>query len=292
VFGDNSLDTYEAIILRTSGQDAFLGRMRDVVATSLLGEATDVPVQQYKPVVVYLNGEYWGLHYIREKLNENYVAGHYNVAADTVTIVEYAGWSNPEYRELVDYVLDHDMSVQEHYDYVCSQIDVDNYIDFYIAQMWIANTDNGNVKYFRIGDGKWTWFFYDTDLSMKNTNHNSVYWNLINGHDRSDYIGRTFAAKMLSHPEFREKFLTRMAWQMNHIWTEENVLNRISEIEAMILPVMERECKRWNVSYDDWRTSVEEMQHFAANRNQNMLEYIQNFFVLSDKEMRAYGFDV
>lgn len=293
LFGDNSLDTYESIILRTSGQDAFLGRMRDVVLTSLMGEATDVPVQQYKPVVVYLNGQYWGLHYIREKLNENYVAGHYNVPADTVTIVEYAGWTNAEYRELVDYVLEHDMSVQEYYDYVCSQIDVDNYIDFYIAQMWVANTDNGNVKFFRIGDGKWTWFFFDTDLSLKETDHNSVYWNLTtDGLDRSDYIGRTFAAKMLSNDAFREKFLTRLAWQMNNIWTEENVINRINEIEAMILPVMERECERWECSYYDWQANLKEMRYFAQNRNRYMLTYIQNFFVLSDEEMRSYGFDV
>ena len=40
VFGENSLDTYEALILRSAGQDAFQARMRDVLVTSLLGEAT------------------------------------------------------------------------------------------------------------------------------------------------------------------------------------------------------------------------------------------------------------
>jgi len=293
VFGEGSLDTYESLVLRSAGQDAFKGRMRDVVLTSLLGEATDVPIQQYKPVVVFINGEYWGLHYIREKLNENYVAGHYNVPAGSVTVVEGGGWTSPEYRELVDYVLKHDMSQQVHYDYVCSQIDVDNYIDMYIAQMWIANTDNGNVKYFRIGDGKWTWFFYDTDLSLEDEDLNTVRNNLTTaGLDRSDYIGRTFAAKMLSHPEFRDKFLTRLAWQMNNIWTEENLLSRIEELEAVIQPIMERECVRWNRSYSDWEAQVRIMKNFAKNRNGYMLIYIQSFFQLSDAEMRDYGFDI
>lgn len=293
VFGDNSLDTYEAIILRTSGQDAFMGRMRDVVLTSLMGEYTDVPVQNYKPVVVYLNGEYWGLHYIREKLNENYVAGHYNVPKESVTVVEFAGWDNRDYRQLVTFVLRNNMAIQENYDYVCSQIDVDNYIDLYIAQIWNANQDNGNVKFFRIDDGKWTWFFYDTDFALRDVDWNNVNKNLTTvGLDQSDIIARTFAARMMAHPEFKDKFLRRMAWQMNTIWTEENVLNRISEIEAMILPVMERECERWDVYYGDWRYHVNQMQDFAKNRNKYMLIYIKNFFNLTNAEMRAYGFDV
>lgn len=293
VFGEESLDSYESIILRTSGQDAFMGRMRDVVLTSLMGEYTDVPVQNYKPVVVYLNGEYWGLHYIREKLNENYVAGHYNVPADSVTIVEFTGWNNRDYRQLVTFVLKNNMAIQENYDYVCSQMDVDNYIDLYIAQIWNANQDNGNVKFFRIDDGKWTWFFYDTDFALRDVDWDNVNKNLTTvGLDQSDIICRTFAARMMAHPEFRDKFLRRMAWQMNTIWTEENVLNRISEIEAMILPVMERECERWDVYYGDWRYHVNQMQDFARNRNKYMLIYIKNFFNLTNAEMRAYGFNV
>ena len=293
LFGEDSLDTYESLILRTAGQDAFRGRMRDVVLTSLLGEATDVPVQQYKPVVVYLNGSYWGLHYIREKLNENYVAGHYQVPADTVTIVEHAGWSSPEYRQLINYVLSHDMAVEEYYDYVCSQIDVDNYIDLFIAQIWINNTDNGNVKYFRIGDGKWTWFFYDTDLSFSDVDRNSVFSNLtLAGLGKNDYTGRTFAARMLKNDEFREKFLTRMAWQMNNIWTEENIVGRIDEIQEIIRPIMPRECQRWNRNYDDWEDSVDMMRYFARERNRYMIVHIRNFFGLTDEEMQSYGFDV
>lgn len=292
VFGENSLDTYESIILRTSGQDAFRGRMRDVVLTSLLGEATDVPVQQYKPVVLFLNGEYWGLHYIREKLNENYVAGHYNVSADTVTIAEQSGWTSKDYRALVSYVLNNNMAEPEHYEYVCSQIDVDNYIDMYIAQIWITNTDNGNVKFFRIGDdGKWTWFFYDTDLSLSDYDRNSVLSNLTTaGLTSSDYIGRVFAARMLRNKDFRDKFLSRMAWQMNNIWTKEKVLGRIAELESIIAPIMVRECERWNVPYRDWEYSLKVMRTFVEKRNGYVLKHVQNYFQLTDAEMRAYGF--
>lgn len=293
LFGESSLDTYESIILRSAGQDAFQARMRDVLVTSLIGEATDMAVQQYKPVVVYLNGQYWGLHYIREKLNENYVAGHYNVTPDWVTFLEDAGWRNQDYRALIDYVMEHDMRRQEHYDYVCSKIDVDSYLDFYLAQMWIANTDNGNVKYFRIDDGKWTWCMFDTDLSFLEYSLDTVKDGLDEGTlDKTDLTGKAFAARMIHNEAFREKFLTRLAWQMNNIWTEDNILARISEIEAQIGEDLKKDCERWGYRYTDWQTHVERVRTFARERNAYMLKYVQSYFGLTDEEMRAYGFAV
>lgn len=293
LFGSDSLDSYESIVLRTSGQDSIRARMRDVVITSLMHEATGIPVQQYKPVVVYINGRYWGLHYIREKLNENYVAGHFNVSADTVTMVEHAGWSSPEYRQLINYMLEHDMTVPEDYDYACSQIDVDNYIDFYAAQLWIANTDNGNVKYFRIGDGKWTWCFFDTDLSMLEASLDNVRANLYSGTlDNTNFTGKTFAAKMLHNKEFRDKFLTRLAWQMNNVWTEENIIARVDEIEALIETDMIKDCERWDYSYTEWQRHVERIREFARERSGYLLDYLQRYFGLTDQQMRDYGFAV
>lgn len=293
VFGENGLDTYETIILRTAGQDAYDAKMRDVLNTSLVGEYTDVPVQDYRPVVLYLNGEYWGIYYIREKLNEHYITGHYDIDADDETLVKLAGWTCKDYIELLSYAVDHDMTVQEHYDYLCSKINVDNYIDFYIAQMWIGNTDKGNVRYFLNEEGKWTWILYDTDISLRNASHNFVQENL-NRVDigPGDTSCKTFAVTLMANDEFKTKFLSRLAWQMNTIWTEENVLGRINEIESMIINDMVKEAARWNGTFDHWATCVEELRQYARERNGYMLQHIQEFFDLTNKEMRAYGFNV
>ncbi len=293
VFGEDSLDTYETIILRAQGQDANRARMRDVVVTSLVGEATDASVQKYKPVVVYLDGQYYGLHYVREKLNENYVAGHYNVSADQVEIGEQAGWTSPDFRELVEFVIANDMSIQENYDYVCSQIDLDSYLDFFITQMWTANTDNGNVKFFRYEGGKWTWFVFDADLAMLEYDINMVTRAFlgVQSYD-NDPTCNVFAARMIVNDDFKEKFLIRLAWMMTNVWTEENVLNRIDEIAALIETDMVRDCQRWGKSYSEWQGCVEQLRTFARKRSGYVLQHIQDYFNLSDAEMRAYGFAV
>ena len=293
IFGEEGFDTYETLILRTAGQDAFNAKMRDVVITSLMGEYTAVPVQDYKPVVLYLNGEYWGLYYFREKLNEHYIAGHYNIASEDVNMVKLAGWSHLEYTELLRYTVSHDMSVQEYYDYACSKIDVDNYIDFFIAEMWIGNSDNGNVRYFVNEEGKWTWILYDTDITFDDSSSNFVASNLSRyGIGPGDVSCKTFAVKLMENPEFRDKFLRRLAWQMNTIWTEENVIGRINEIEALINADMPKETARWYDTYEEWVEEVEQMRQFARERNGHMLRHIQDFFSLSEKEMREYGFNV
>lgn len=291
LFGEGKPETYEAFLLRAAGQDAYNARMRDVVFTSLVGEYTDVSVQDYKPVVLYLNGEYWGIYYIREKMNESYLATYYELDETEAEIVKYGGWTNSEYRALLAYTTSHDMAVPEYYDYVCSRIDIDSYLDFLIAEMWIANTDDGNVKFFQNADGKWTWLFYDTDFAGWDASTNFVRRYLYPSNiGTSDTNCKTFAVRLMANEGFREKFLTRLAWQMNTIWTEENVVGRIDEIAALLEGDMAKESDRWGTGYSQWENSVELLRTFARKRNSYMLSHIQSWFGLTDEEMRSYGF--
>jgi spore coat protein CotH len=252
-----------------------------------------VAVQKFKPVVVYLNGEYFGLHFVREKLNVHYVAGNFNTTADNVVLCEQGGYNSSAYRSLLKYAMNHDLRKKEYYDYVCSQIDVDNYIDYMIAQIYIANTDNGNVRFFRIGDGLWTWIMYDTDLSFYDTTINSVSSHLNpNAIGNKDITSKTLAVCLLKNPEFKEKFLRRIAWQLDNIWTEENIISRVDEIEAMISQDMVKDCARWKTSYNGWKNSVETLRKFARRRESRLIGFVQNYFDLTDAQMIEYGFSI
>ena len=84
-------------------------------------------------------------------------------------------------------------------------------------------------------EGKWTWIFYDTDISFGDAEDDRVSHNLSNkALGKQDVTCKTFAVCMMENPDFRDCFLTRLAWQMNNLWTEENVIARIDEIESMI----------------------------------------------------------
>lgn len=293
VFGEEGLGRYEALIFRCSGQDAKEARMRDTLITSLVAEQTDVPVQKYRPAVLYLNGEYWGVYYIRERANENFVAGNFETDVKDVVLTSANGTDSAEYKALISYVRNHDLSVQEYYNYVCSQINVEEYTDYIIAQMYIGNTDNGNIKYFKTPDHKWTWVLYDTDFSFRESAYNAVKDHLNpEGTGHANGISNVLIRSLLKNDAYRDMFIRRMAWQFNNIWTEENVYAKVAEFETMIGKDMEKDCARWNLRYSGWKDSVDGIRAFARRRRVNFPQYVQSQFELSTAQMREYGFPV
>jgi hypothetical protein len=209
-----------------------------------------------------------------------------------VTLANWSGSDCKAYRELQSYAKKHDLSQPEHYAYILSQINVDNYIDYVISQMWIANTDLGNVKFFRTDEMPWHWALFDTDLSFRRASHTSVTNFLSKKIYVRDICSATLAIRLMKNPEFKDKFLKRMAWQLKNVWTEEHVVNRVNEIQAMLQADMAKECKRWGGSVSSWEKSVQSLRDFAAQRTPYVLDDLQDYFNFSDQTMREYGFEV
>ncbi len=293
IFGEDGLDSFESVVLRGCGQDSLKAMMRDPMITSRVAYFTDVAVQKYKPVNLYINGRYWGIYYIREKLNENYVAGNFNAERKDVTICMANGRSSAEYVALIDYVRSHDLSDPECYEYVCSQVDIQEYIDYIFVEMWICNTDNGNIKFCKTTEGKWTWIMYDVDYSFSSYSFDAVYDHTFpDGTGAGNNFSTALIRGLLKNPDFKEQFLRRAAWQMNNIWEETDMVAWIDAFEDMIEKDMQKDCERWGRKYESWRRDVDYLRTYARNRNRNMLIHLKNYFGLNDAQMREYGFKV
>lgn len=288
LFGEDSLPYYESLVLRAGGQDIYNARMRDEMITSLAGDHLGLPVQAYRPVALYLNGQFWGLYYIREKLSDQYVAGHYNMDVEDVKLCQVAGTGLREYVEVIRYANRHDLSSQEHFDYIASRVDLQNYTDYMIAQLWINNTDSSNVKFFLNDEGKWTWALFDTDMSFSLPGVNTFQQQLKSPGD--DVICRTLLLRLLMNEGYRDYFLERSAWQVNNLWTPENINGRIDEIYSQIKQTMQKDTRRWEKSYQYWENSVEGLRSFAARRNSYFVSHIKGYFHLTWEEMKEYGF--
>ena len=96
VFKNKPVGSYKAIYLRNSGYpDNFLTLFRDAMAQTLVIDQMEIDCQAYRPAVVYLNGEYWGIYNMREKLNEDYLVSNHGVNRDSLNILEYWSAENP-----------------------------------------------------------------------------------------------------------------------------------------------------------------------------------------------------
>lgn len=293
LFGDKGIDCYQSFVLRAGGQDAYGTKMRDEVITSLAGDYLGLPVQLYRPVILYLNGEYWGIYFIREKLTDQYVAANFNVPAEDVTLSHWTGGTCSKYVALQNYARANDLSKQKHYDYILSQINEDNYTDYVITQMWIQNTDMGNVKFFCTDELEWHWALFDTDLSFRDPTSNTTGANLKKSNIwASDFKSRVLVVKLLKNHEYKDKFIRRIAYQVNTVWNEEVVIDRIDDLQAQLRPDMAKECRRWGGSVRTWEERVESLRSFARKRNKYFIPDVKAFFGLTDQQMRDYGFEV
>ncbi|PKM64394.1 MAG: hypothetical protein CVU96_03095, partial [Firmicutes bacterium HGW-Firmicutes-20] len=79
VFDTRDYSQFDTLVLRSGSQDYSNAFFRDVLATSLVDGVTNLSVQAYKPVILYINGNYYGIFNIREKVDEDYISGLYNV---------------------------------------------------------------------------------------------------------------------------------------------------------------------------------------------------------------------
>lgn len=296
LFDNLDVDEFESIVLRASGQDTYRSMMRDDLITSLVREELDVLYS--RPVVFYINGQYFGIFYIREKASENYVASHYNVSPQSVSLLQANGLipnagTNEKWSELKNYVLSHDMSVDSNYAYVEERVDVKNYADYIIAQLYTGNADQGNIRYFRSdeNDGKWRWLLYDTDLGFQLALKDTA-WELLNpaGTGANDAISTFLINRLLKNRKFRALFVERLEYQMDNVWNSKRILSRIDEMCDNIRSEVPRNNSRWQKN-QNWDSCVEDLRDFARKRPAQLHDEMKNdgrvrsIIALTDEEL-------
>ena len=159
LFPQIPLMEFESFILRNSGNDWWSTMIRDAITYSLVKGNKNLDFQAYRPSVVYLNGEYWGIHNIREKISEHFIEHHHFVAEEELDLLEYKEVPIPiikhgdldNYNEIIGFLENNDLEEGEKYQHVASQIDIDNFIDYQVMETFVGNIDwpANNNKFWR-----------------------------------------------------------------------------------------------------------------------------------------------
>ncbi|MAU31282.1 MAG: hypothetical protein CMC36_05180 [Flavobacteriaceae bacterium] len=303
-FFDNlDYESFESLVLRNSGNDWMRTNMRDAAITSLM-EGSHIDFQSFKTVSSYINETYWGLYNLREKVSENMIASKHDVNPNDITMLEFDGeivdGDNSEYLELRSYIQQNDLSVDENYNYVINQIDIDNYMEYHIAQIYMDNRDypGNNVKYWKIPGGKWRWVLYDTDFGFAGQWWSEWDQNYAHFFDTLDFVlsgnqttwanpqwATLFIRKLIENTGFRNKFINRYADEMNTRYLPTNVTSHFIDIYENMYDEMSNHIQRWNesepwVSEESVYQFVDNMNNFATNRQPEAKFHILNQFDL------------
>lgn len=291
LFGSDGLKKFKYLVLRNGGSDFGSAHIRDELMGAL-AEPMDVDQQDSRPALVYINGQYWGLYFIKEKLNKRFFADHYKINPDSLNLIEHqrdvkAG-SIKEYQSLKNFLNAHSLEEWKHYDEVCKQIDIDNYIDYQIAQIYCDNRDaGGNIKFWKpqIPGSKWRWALFDTDFGFglhdrKAYLFNSLYFHTNpNGPSWPNPPWSTFLLrKLLENPEFERKFVNRFCDHLNVTFSPARVHQTINGFSSALSEDMKRHVQRWNLSEKYWHKQLGVLHDFAEYRPDLLRGYLQQHF--------------
>lgn len=237
----------------------------------------DIETLASRPVVLFLNGEYWGIYFIHEKPDERYLEDHLGVDPEQVTILE--GWTpsvdcgDPtNFIDLINWMKDADLTQPEAYAYAASKMDIDNFIDYYVFELFSENTDwpNNNTRCWQLGDGKWRWIFFDGDACFSWMTYYSFENAVYEGDETwpSSRRASLFFRKLLANEGFRQQFNARFHELLNTTFTYDYTGPLFTEIKEQLAPEIPYQAARFGkpIDVNDWTTYLGHMQWFLMER--------------------------
>lgn len=301
LFYDVPLAEYNNFILRSGSQDWWRTLFRDEMVHTLLRKGTSMDCQAYRPSILFINGKYWGIHNIREKINEHYLYYHFGVDENNIDLIEISptgiahNGDNKAYTAMINYLQNNNIANPANYEYMKSIVDIDNYIDYQLAQIYGANADwpGSNMKLWRerSANGRWRWLIFDVDFTFGGNANGMADKNTLalatatggTSWPNPDW-STLMLRKMLENTTFRNEFVQRMAVHMATTFEPVHVVHVIDSIKALIASEIPRHKTRWVKSITmgkDWDVNVEVMRNFAKIRQPYVRSHFTSKFGIS-----------
>ncbi len=249
---------------------------------------TGIDHQAYRPSVIYINGVYWGILNIREKKNLDYLVPQHGIDPDNVELLEddyktrFGGvrvreGDSEHFFGMYNFILDNNMSDPANYDHVKSLMDVNNFINYFVSQIYVLNQEWPwiNVKLWRprTPGGRWRWMMFDVDSGMHIGPQYENMFELLTcrvcgwGSIHTDMFN-----KLQENQNFRNDVLNRFSDYLNTIFSVETVLPVIEKIKNTLEPEMPNHLARWGYdihtldTMDEWYAAVDTVISFAERR--------------------------
>ena len=302
-YGDSSLDcdifgggtdSFQSLTLR-AGQDYYSAIIRNELCENLALQFSPdhVPAQRSRYCVLYVNGHYYGIYALKEKINRNFYASWAGVSKESVTVIQS---QVPEYmpfgQEVYCFIMEHDMSLPENYAHLCEVADVDSMIDWVIIEGYTYNRDvaSGNLRYARSteGDGRWRLVLYDMDMGFQWDQ--GIFLNLLGPDDSAQQLQIVqILFRLLENNQFRAQFLQRASDAVYGPFSDENVLSEIGRLYGEIESEIPRDFARWGRSRSDFEVSRELLRSMIANGySQKAVDDLCDLLHVTEQERERY----
>jgi hypothetical protein len=241
-----------------------------------------------RPVILFINGQNWGIYNLRERIDARYLKENFqmnevdllvgfekNLTADSGDL---AHWQS-----LMEFVESHDLSKDENFATVETQVNLDNFIDYSLFQIITANSDwphNNQLRFRNRNGGQWHWIFWDSDFAFglmpDSYIEKNMFERVLENDDPLQQKSAMLLIELLEIPTFKAKFLGRLADLLNEVFVPEKVVAEIDQLVSVLEDDIVYETMRWPGS-GNWTAGTDYMREFALQRpaivRQQAVEY-------------------
>ncbi len=305
---------FRRLLLRTGRWPSRL--LNDIFAQSIYQELGHLG-SRYAYAVSYLNGEYWGVAAIRERIDEEYVEYTHDLDDAGYTLIkdgEELHGQDYEWWNLLDWIGEpHDYASHTFFQEVDRQIDLQSYVDWLLINIFLATGDNGfspNLALLKPSDLKWRFIMWDEDLTMVADNLEANHFRFFSAADEQEYFTfrppvftiplytpdaqryTTMFNRLLQNAEFRTLFATRAEQLLSGVLDPGALAARLDALAAGPLAEMTWHVERlgWNVN--TYLSAIAEDQQWLSARHPIVVAQLADFMADHRADVELSRFEV
>jgi hypothetical protein len=240
--------------------------------------------------VALINGYYWGIHHMEERIDKHFLSQHTSANTDEVDIIDWdrqltvVEGNLDAYNQLMQYIQSHNLSNSSYYDEMGNMLDIPSFIDYISAQVFFANEDFAvnNVRLWKEhGEGsKWRFIFFDADATMRQHWQDRL-TQLLGPSEKSDPVHVIFNA-LAQNESFIKQFYSRFIYLLNTVFTPNNLLHHLEAFVSEHKPLVAEHIRRWQrpESFTEWENAIAQIRQFMLLRPALMTDQLNQQFEL------------
>jgi len=311
-FGDQPM-SFRRILLRNGRWPA---RLTNAAFTESVYRDLGHYASRFAPMVLYLNGEYWGVELVRERIDDEFFEHTHGFDGTDYIYVKDGttehgdGTLWPAFLNAVN--APQDYSSHAFFEMVDDNLDLQSYIDWLSINILGASADNGcswNLVIFKPEGEKWEYVTWDEDACFHLANLESDHFRFLSApneaefneffppsyfHDWSLDVERYFGMfhNLMQNAEFRFCFSQRMDELLANQLAPAPLQQRLTDFENSLVAEMEMNSERlgwWNAQ--TFSSYIADLRNWISDRHPIVIAQKAAFmeFHRADVELTAFS---
>lgn len=312
IFPNKARHHFQRLILKAAANDNYSfetggAHIRDAFVARLSQNAKlKLDERTWRPCVIYVNGQYWGVYEIREKADDHDFTKYYD-NQDKYHLQYLKTWGStweeygtpnalPAWNNLRTYINSNNMGVAANFHYVDSLLNWESLVDYFVLNSYVVTQDwlNWNTAWWRgtdpNGDKKrWRYTLWDMDATfghyinytgIPDPSANADPCNVENLPNPGGQGHTAILQKLINeNPTVKQYYISRYIDLVNTHFSCTYMNNLLDSMINQIAPEMPQQCARWGGTVAGWQANVQALKNFINQRctalNQGMTNCYQ-----------------